>query len=379
MLTNDLKFFKALKEWRRPSFQNRKNHGNLRQTDLVPPATRCLLERHDSDRLVGYRPRHIQAAFSDSLERRSDMKHKSLLRDTTCLLMLCSTVCASAELTPNAKSDIEGAQQYTYRQIDDRSLSIFVTRPADQPEAAKTPAIVFFHGGGWTGGKPGQFTDHARYFSQRGIVCFQVQYRLLPKKQNTQSPFNCIQDARASIRWIRAHADEFGIDPDKIASAGGSAGGHLAACLGTAVADHNKLFEDSRDDLEISVRSNAMLLFNPVYDNSPKDGWGTKRVGDEFQKYSPAQNIDAQTPPAIVFLGDSDALIPVAVAERFQQKMKDLNTESRLTIFPGMPHGFFNKGKYNNKPFHQTLQEADQFLIDLGWLSGTPKPELFPN
>lgn len=305
------------------------------------------------------------------------MKKNSFLHYSSCLLALCLTTSAWAELTPKTETEIEGTQQFTYREVEGRSLSIFVTAPAKQSDSTQAPAIVFFHGGGWTGGKPGQFTDHAQYFSARGIVCFQVQYRLLSKK-NSETPFNCIQDARAGIRWVRKHADEFGVDPSRVASAGGSAGGHLATCLGTAVADQGELFEDTKDDSKINVRSNAMLLFNPVYDNSPKDGWGTKRVGDQFQKYSPAQNVDAKTPPAIVFLGDSDKLIPVAVANRFQQKMKDLKIESRLTIFPGMPHGFFNKGKYDNKPFHQTLKEADQFLIDLGWLSGEPQPELFP-
>ncbi|MEP3481097.1 MAG: alpha/beta hydrolase [Fuerstiella sp.] len=306
------------------------------------------------------------------------MKLLSLLRDASYVLVFCLAASASAELTPHAKADIDGTQQYTYRKVGDRSLSIFVTRPTEQAGLGRAPAIVFFHGGGWTGGKPGQFTDHARYFSARGIVCFQVQYRLLSKKKNTDPPFHCIQDARAAIRWVRNHAEEWGVDPTRIASAGGSAGGHLAACLGSAVADQDDLFEDSQEDRKINVRSNAMLLFNPVYDNSPNDGWGTKRVADQFQKYSPAQNIDTKTPPAIVFLGDSDALIPVDVAKRFQHKMKDLKIESRLTIFPSMPHGFFNKGKYDNKPFHQTLEEGDQFLIDLGWLTGEPQPELFP-
>lgn len=295
-------------------------------------------------------------------------------------VMTCLPIClasACAELVPAKKSRIEGTEQYSYRTVEDRQLSVFVTRSADQDLTKKTPAIVFFHGGGWTGGQPGQFTDHAKYFSARGLVCFQVQYRLLSKK-NSESPFNCIQDVRSAMRWVRSHADEFGVDPLRIASAGGSAGGHLAACLGTAVTDQNDLFGDTRSECAVETRSNAMLLFNPVYDNGPDDGWGTKRVGEQFQKYSPAHNIDARTPPAIVFLGDSDKLIPVAVAERFQKKMKDLETESRLTIFPGMPHGFFNSGKYDNKPFHQTLLEADQFLIDLGWLTGAPQPELFP-
>lgn len=300
------------------------------------------------------------------------------VQTATACLLVCLASSANADLVPAEKSKIEGTEQYSYRTVEDRQLSVFVTRPADQDSTKTTPAIVFFHGGGWTGGQPGQFTKHAKYFAARGLVCFQVQYRLLSKKQKDESPLNCIQDVRAAMRWVRSHAEDFGIDPMKIASAGGSAGGHLAACLGTAVTDQRDLFGDTRADCAVETRSNAMLLFNPVYDNGPDNGWGTQRVGDQYQKYSPAHNIDERTPPAIVFLGDSDNLIPVAVAERFQQKMKDLKTESRLTIFPGMPHGFFNSGKYDNKPFHQTLKEADQFLIDLGWLSGTPQPELFP-
>lgn len=304
------------------------------------------------------------------------MNIPSIATTATCVLASLASS-ANADLIPVAESKIEGTEQYEYRTVEDLRLSVFVTRPTDKDSTKTSPAIVFFHGGGWTGGQPGQFTKHAKYFAARGLVCFQVQYRLLPRKKN-ESPFNCIQDVRAAMRWVRSHADEFGIDPTKIASAGGSAGGHLAACLGTAVTDQNDLFGDTRAECAVETRSNAMLLFNPVYDNGPKDGWGTKRVGDDYQKYSPAHNIDEKTPPAIVFLGDSDKLIPVAVAERFQQKMKEQKTESRLTIFPGMPHGFFNSGKYDNRPFHQTLKEADQFLIDLGWLKGTPQPELFP-
>lgn len=291
---------------------------------------------------------------------------------------ILTAVACEAQETPLEESSIPGTKQFTYRTVKDRDLSIFVTMPEDVSQTDSKPAIVFFHGGGWVGGKPGQFTEHARYFARRGIVSFQAEYRLLDKKKN-DSPLQCIQDARAAMRWVRKNAAQFHVDPERIASAGGSAGGHLAACLGTAVANQNKLFQDDNRAASISPRSNAMLLFNPVYDNGPEDGWGTKRVGANYPQFSPAHNIDGHTPPAIVFLGDSDSLIPVSVAKRFQQKMQEQEVESRLTIFPGMPHGFFNKGKYDNKPFHQTLKEADQFLIDLGWLSGEPKPELFPH
>ena len=134
------------------------------------------------------------------------------------------------------------------------------------------------------------------------------------------------------MRWVRSRAGEFGIDPNRIASAGGSAGGHLAATLGTIDAH-----DEPGEDTAVSVSSNAMILFNPVFDNGP-GGWGTKRVGDRFKEFSPAHNITAATPPAIVFLGDSDDLIPVATLNSFQEKMKAVGCRCETQVFPGMPH-----------------------------------------
>ena len=220
---------------------------------------------------------------------------------------------------------------------------------------------VFFHGGGWVGGAPGQFTEHSKYFASRGLVCFQAQYRLLDKK-NSDPPTICIQDARSAMRWVRSNAKEFGIDPDRIASAGGSAGGHLATSLGT-IDKHDEPGEDT----EVSVRPNAMILFNPVFDNGP-EGWGAKRVGDRYDEFSPAHNITKDTPPAIVFLGDMDNLIPVSTLESFATKMANAGVRCDAYVFPGMGHGFFNHGRGDGKYYKLTLAEADKFLVGLGWL-----------
>ncbi len=260
-------------------------------------------------------------------------------------------------------------QKYVYKTIDGKELAIYVTRPPEWAASDSRPAILFFHGGGWVGGAPGQFTEHAAYFASRGLVCFQAQYRLLSGK-NSDPPTVCIRDARSAMRWVRSRAGEFGIDPNRIASAGGSAGGHLAATLGTIDAH-----DEPGEDTAVSVRSNAMILFNPVFDNGP-GGWGTKRVGDRFKEFSPAHNITAATPPAIVFLGDSDDLIPVATLNSFQEKMKAVGCRCETQVFPGMPHGFFNHGKHGNRPYTETVVAADRFLESLGWLTGEPTLKL---
>lgn len=254
---------------------------------------------------------------------------------------------------------------FVYKTVGDRQLTLYVTKPADWKQSDKRPAIVFYHGGGWVGGSPGQFTEHSKYLASRGMVAVQVEYRLLDR-ESKDPPTVCVRDAKSAMRWVRSHAESLGIDPDRIASAGGSAGGHLAAFVGMVDGQ-----DDPQDDLSVSAKSNAMVLFNPVYDNGP-GGWGTQRVGDRYKDFSPAQNISSDDPPAIVFLGSKDALVPVSTAEKFKQQMEQAGVRSELMIFEGKPHGFFNYGKDDNKPYNTTVVAMDKFLASLGWLEGPP-------
>ncbi len=260
-------------------------------------------------------------------------------------------------------------QRYTYKTVGDgdaeRKLSIYVTKPDDWKPDDRRPAIVFFHGGGWVGGSPGQFTEHSKYFASRGLVCFQVEYRLLNKKSN-EPPITCTQDAKSAMRWVRSRAEQFGIDPNRIASAGGSAGGHLAAFVGTVDGG-----DSDSDDQQVSAKSNAMLLFNPVYHNGP-GGWGTARVGDRYREFSPAHNLSQDDPPSIVFLGSADKLIPVSTAEQFRDDSKALGVDSELHVYQGQPHGFFNHGRDGNQWYLATVTAADRFLNKLGWVQGPP-------
>jgi len=255
-------------------------------------------------------------------------------------------------------------EKHVYKKVDDRELVLYVTSPKEKSETPH-PAIVFFHGGGWTGGAPGQFTEHSKYFATRGLVCVQVQYRLLNKKTK-EDPTNCVQDAKSAMRWVRSHADELGIDPQRIAAGGGSAGGHLAAFVGMVEG-----LDAADDDHSVSPKANALLLFNPVFDNGP-DGWGHQRVKSRYKEFSPFHNVSADDPPAIVFLGDSDSLIPVETVHAFEKNMKADGVKCEVMIFEGMTHGFFNHGKHENKPYNETVLACDKFLNELGWITGPP-------
>ena len=281
------------------------------------------------------------------------------MRVTLFLAVLAVVTAASAVAAPPT------GLKHVYKEVDGRKLVLYVTRPVERKSAGNRPAIVFFHGGGWTGGAPGQFTEHSKYFASRGLVCFQVQYRLLDKKKSAP-PTVCVRDAKSAMRWVRSNAKKFGVDPNRIASAGGSAGGHLASFVGMVEGN-----DDPQDDLKVSPKSNAMLLFNPVFDNGP-GGWGAKRVGDRFKEFSPFHNVSKDDPPAIVFLGSKDALIPVKTAHDFQQSMKAVDVDCEVMIFEGKTHGFFNYGRHEGKPYYETVLACDRMLAKLGWVKGGP-------
>ena len=92
------------------------------------------------------------------------------------------------------------------------------------------PAIVFFFGGGWSGGDKKQFYQQAKAMAEHGMLAFSADYRV--KTRNKTTPFECVKDGKSAIRWVREHAAELGVDPDRIVASGGSAGGHVAACTG---------------------------------------------------------------------------------------------------------------------------------------------------
>jgi acetyl esterase/lipase len=252
---------------------------------------------------------------------------------------------------------------YTYKKAGERELKLYVYQPGGKKSETPLPAIVFFHGGGWVGGGPAQFLNHCEYLAKRGMVAIEADYRHLDKAKK-EPPIVCVNDAKSALRWVRSHSTELGIDPDRIASGGGSAGGHLAAFVGMVEGD-----DDPQDDIKVSAKSNAMVLFNPVFDNGP-GGWGAERVGERYQEFSPAHNVTKDDPPAIVFLGSNDKLIPLKTLTTFKENMDKAGVRCETRVYEGQGHGFFNFGKSENKYYNETVKEMDAFLVSLGWLKG---------
>lgn len=253
-----------------------------------------------------------------------------------------------------------------FKQIDSTNLFMEVYQPKTIDTAKKYPAMVFFFGGGWNGGSIEQFEPHAKYFSERGLVCFLVDYRVAKRQQTT--PFESLKDAKSSIRFIRENAEKFHIDTSKIVAAGGSAGGHLAAA--TAIIEG---YNENSDNMSISCIPNALVLFNPVIDNGP-GGYGYERIGENYKSFSPLHNIKTGVPPTILFLGTNDQLIPVETAKYYQIIMEIVKSRCDLHLYEGQEHGFFN---YKNfKYYKKTVSETDLFLQSLGYINKEPIIEI---
>ncbi len=250
-----------------------------------------------------------------------------------------------------------------YKQVDTVKLQLEVYYPDTLQQNQPYPAMVFFFGGGWKGGNRSHFLNHAKYFSKRGIVCFLADYRTWNKHQ--ASPFECLKDAKAAMRYVREHAPDFNIDPHKIIASGGSAGGHLAAA--TALVSG---FNHQDENLSISCKPNALVLFNPVFDNGP-GGYGYDRVSEAYAQFSPLHNLGFGAPPTLVLLGTEDNLVPVETAQYYCKVMEKVGSRCDLKLYEGEGHGFFN---YPNFEYYRlTLTETDAFLQSLGYLGGYPE------
>ncbi len=275
-------------------------------------------------------------------------------------LLIINTVFVVAQTNPDKK--------VVYKNIDSTELSLHFFFPEGHSSSDQSSAIVFFHGGGWKGGSPGHFYNQSKYLASRGMVAISVQYRT--EKANNTSPAECVKDGKSAIRWIRSHSAEYGINSKKIAAGGGSAGGNIAAA--TAVL---KGFNESSDDLTVSCKPNALVLFNPVANNGP-EGYGYDRVKEYWKDFSPYHNLKKGTSPTLIMLGTKDKLFTPDQAKQYKQKMEVFGDRCDLILYEGQDHAFFNLD-INEEMHFQTMKDTDIFLTSLGYLKGAPTVDDF--
>ncbi len=211
------------------------------------------------------------------------------------LVHIFTVLSLSVSISPALALETKGFspdKQIVYKTVGETELKLHVFNPADHKTTDARPVAVFFFGGGWVSGSPSQFYPHCEYLASRGIVAIAAEYRIKSKHKTT--PQECVKDGKSAIRWVRQHASELGIDPNKVIAGGGSAGGHVAAATATT-----KAFNEEGEDTSVSCVPDALVLFNPVFDNGPVGGWSTcqgERVlarhltGAQYQCHDPSHD-----------------------------------------------------------------------------------------
>jgi len=257
-----------------------------------------------------------------------------------------------------AEVSVEPGKTFVYKQSGGKSQELEVYFPANWGASkSKVPGVILFHGGSWRGGNLNQFRYVCKYLASRGLVAATANYRMLTTDEVKALPAGesnkrtCVTDAKSSIRWMKQHAAELGIDPQRIITGGGSAGGHVSI-LATTTPGLN----DPVDPKEFDTSVVAYLLFNPALRDSD--------ISDP--EICALQQVSGNFPPAIFFFGDQDGAWKPGT-DSLLKRLKALgNTSAELWIAEGQKHSFFNRPPWQDI----TLAQADRFLVKHGFLTG---------
>ncbi len=254
-----------------------------------------------------------------------------------------------------------------YGEVDGIPLFLDAHTPAGP---GPFPAVLMFHGGGWKQGDKSEFNKAIPSYLAEGIACFPVNYRL-----SGQAPYPAaVDDCIAAVRWVRQHAAEFRVDPDRIAVMGGSSGGHLALMVATTKPGQGDV--DSEGEplkslvLVVASLSGPTDLRQPGAVNPPEApplrrsllpqviqflGGRPQDIPETYAEASPLTRVTADHPPALLFYGLNDNVVPPGQAEAMAQRLKDAEVSVEAVPMPGRGHGLATK--YN-------LSEVVQALVD---------------
>ncbi len=206
--------------------------------------------------------------------------------------------------------------------------------------AEPRPAIVFVHGGGWRNGnkRRGTFLSLALDYASKGYVTITVNYRL-------GGPIlDCVQDVKCAVRWLRAHADTYNVDPDRIGAYGNSAGAHLVTMLGISYT--NKELEGDGPWQDYSSRVQAVAA--SATPTSMGERWGDPGM----DAIKPMSYITADAPPFLLFHEASDRTVPVSNSDDFVKAMKAAGAKdiTYMRYTDGSGHGVFGTNKDETWP-----------------------------
>jgi acetyl esterase/lipase len=258
----------------------------------------------------------------------------------------------------------------TYGKGGDEDLKLDLARP--EHAEGLLPGIVYIHGGGWSGGARSAYRGEIQGAAKRGYVAVTIEYRLTQpdKSGKAKYPFPAqIEDCKCAVRWLRANAEKYHVDPNRIGATGGSAGGHLSLLVG--VAGSAKKFDGTGGNPDVSSQVQAVVNYFGPTDLARMYGY-EKRVdrlldtlvggtpqerAEDYKNASPVTYVTKDVCPILTIHGTVDKLVPVDQAVQFDAAMKKAGATTELIILEGQGHGFVG-------PADQKAREATFAFFD---------------
>ena len=221
--------------------------------------------------------------------------------------------------------------------------------PGDEPR----PAVVFIHGGGWRSGDKGggQWRAMPLEYAADGYVCISVNYRL-----TDEAPFPaCVEDVKCAVRWLRANAQKYHVDPERIGAYGNSAGAHLVAMLGTS--HKAEKLEGDGGNKGVSSRVHAVVALA-----TPADMTTFKRfAGNAVEKklISPVSYVDKDSAKFLLIHSERDRVVPHKQSVLLKEKLTKYGVPTQLITIKGGGHAFWNG---NSPTAQKTLADSITFF-----------------
>jgi acetyl esterase/lipase len=271
----------------------------------------------------------------------------------------------TGQIVPQAlevPGDIQLDRDIVFTTINGQELKLDIAYPKDTGKTR--PAIVYIHGGGFEmGDKP---TDQAVFFSKNGFVGIAIQYRLSSVAKFPAA----VHDCKTAIRWVRANAKRYGVDPDRIGVIGESAGGYLVAMMGTSGGD--SYLEGDGPYREYSSKVQAVVdLFGPIDFGSMKDaptgpvakflGKTAEEAPELVKKANPITYVDAGDPPTLMIHGEKDDLVPLQQSELLYAALNKAGVHAKVAGVKNAGHGF--SASPQGTVISPTLKEIEEMEV----------------
>jgi acetyl esterase/lipase len=286
--------------------------------------------------------------------------------------MKCSPLLASALLgllvhgavPAQDKGGVRFEKNLTYAKAAGQELQLDLAMPKEG--TGPFPCVVCLHGGGWRSGKRQDLTKLTELLAGKGFVAATVTYRLAPDHHFPAQ----IEDCKAAVRWLRANAAKYHINPQKIGAVGFSAGGHLASLLGTADTDAG--LEGKGGNLDQSSRVQAVVNYFGPTDFTTKtwsahvkdafiipflvDPLKKQNMREVYEMASPVTHVSKDDPPFLFFHGDKDGLVGLEQPQILSKKLQEAGVSAKVVVLEGEGHG------WGGETLNRTLRQSVEFF-----------------